>query len=114
MTVLAFRCKTCGRLEEAHHAGEQTSPSSCRVCGNGGHRSGPPSLPGKPEHRPYVTDPSNWEILADATPERLAELGLSKDKVVAHVPVKGGIVDRLPQILERKAVENLAVQDKAN
>jgi hypothetical protein len=33
--VFAFRCRSCGRLEEAGHAGEHFHPHACRVCNAG-------------------------------------------------------------------------------
>ena len=66
----AFRCKNCGRLEPAEHAGERSVPCACSVCGCGvsfDQRSGLPKF-----------DPENWEVLAEATPERLADLGLTE------------------------------------
>lgn len=33
--VFAFRCRNCGQLEEAGHAGEHWHPHACRVCGAG-------------------------------------------------------------------------------
>lgn len=83
-----FRCKTCGHLHDATHAGVRKTPAACACCGAGvsydarGNRTFAPEV---------------WEVLADATPERLAELGLTPDDVVRHQPCH-----------ERDAAQNLA------
>lgn len=102
----AFRCKQCGRLHEAEHAGDNELPHACQVCGEGV-RHGPdfrglaeelckPDLPA--ERRKQIADhlraghndttktlvQSNWEVLSDCTPERLKELGLTKGQVKRH------------------------------
>jgi predicted nucleic acid-binding Zn-ribbon protein len=71
----AFRCKNCGHLHPAEHAGESDLPHGCVVCGAGVMFSprGVKSL-----------DADNWEVLADATPERLEELGLAPEEVARH------------------------------
>ena len=63
---VAFRCKQCGRLHAGADAGELSFPTRCRVCDAQG----------------------KWEVLADATPERLAELGLSSADVAKHTPAR--------------------------
>jgi len=75
-TEKAFRCKFCGYLEGADHAGERNLPLACRVC-NGGVKFHPRTGQKSP-------DPDNWEVLADCTPERLAELGLTAGRVCRH------------------------------
>lgn len=63
----AFRCRTCGRLEPAEHAGENPIPAACSSCGKGVHYELGPG-----EVIPHwVSDPENWEVLADATPAEL-------------------------------------------
>jgi hypothetical protein len=111
----AFRCKNCGRLEHADHAGDNELPHSCRVCGAGVtigfdplslHKELVALVPAgqsltEEEIRaaalklyaklnslpPKTFQPGNWEVLADATPERLAALGLKHDHVSRHKPV---------------------------
>lgn len=63
----AFRCKTCGHLVTSAFAGEARVPTVCPVC--------------------KVGVRTNWEVLADTAPERLAELGLSPTEVERHTPV---------------------------
>ena len=79
----AFRCRACGHLEPAEHAGDCAVPHACCVCAAG------VSFDAKGGR---TFQPENWEVLADATPERLAEIGLAS--VVRHeaggVPPAGG------------------------
>lgn len=102
----AFRCKNCGFLHTVGDAGENEYPHSCRVCGKGVTHSmlhheidqmiakndhqGLAKLAGQVQRKEInVNDqtktvyPDNWEILADASPARLKELGLAKDQVEA-------------------------------
>ena len=74
----AFRCRNCGRLEEAEHAGENLHPHACSVCGCG------VSFDSRTGIKNF--DASNWEVLADASPSRLTELGLTVEDVIRHVP----------------------------
>lgn len=103
----AFRCKTCGRLHAAEHAGENEIPHACCVCGSGV-QYGPnfkdiatrlcdPAL--TPEQRTAIAQEvaaaqnnlvktyqlDNWEVLADCTPEQLKEYGLVADDVERHI-----------------------------
>lgn len=102
---VAFRCKSCGHLHSADHAGEATAPHACTVCGAGVQFSakGVKSL-----------NPENWEVLAECTPERLAELGLEPHHCCKHTPHKKGDnpTGRLPQRFERTAVEGVESVDK--
>ena len=119
---VAFRCRNCGRLHEAEHAGHNSVPHACRVCGHGvvfsntieqalahehvtrhpraveaisratptraykdGERIIDMSLPGATMYKVLVSE--NWEVLADATDERLAEIGAPREHVCRHVPV---------------------------
>lgn len=75
---VAFRCKNCGRLHEAGHAGDADHPHACRVCGAG--------VSFDPRTGQKALDPENWEVLADAPPERLEELGLASQHVEQHAP----------------------------
>jgi len=74
---MGFRCKTCGHLHNSACAGIRTTPTACIVCGAG--VTFTPS-----GTKTYQSD--NWEILADATPERLTELGLTAADVDRHTP----------------------------
>lgn len=74
--IKAFRCKTCGFLEVSDHAAENATPHACRVCGEG--------VAYHPKTGKRTVDADNWEVLADASPERLAELGLTPGQVERH------------------------------
>jgi predicted nucleic acid-binding Zn-ribbon protein len=100
--MLAFRCKTCGHLHPAEHAGESDLPHGCVVCGAGVAFSprGIKSL-----------DPDNWEVLADATPERLEELGLESKHVARH---EGTRFPPTGRTVERTASEGVSGEDRAS
>jgi hypothetical protein len=106
--TVSFRCRNCGRLETSDHAAELELPAACRVCGAGvvfRHaelaamltREGAdvPALAAEIARCDPATKrlvPENWEVLADAPPERLAELGLAPESVAAHEPWPRGQV----------------------
>jgi hypothetical protein len=108
---LAFRCKNCGRLETSDHAAEGEFPHACRVCGAGvvfRHAelaamltepgADVPALAAEIARCDPATKrlvPENWEVLADAPPERLAELGLTPEQVAAHEPWPRGEVPEM-------------------
>lgn len=102
--MFAFRCKNCGYLHPADHAGESDLPHGCVVCGAGVVFSprGVKSL-----------DADNWEVLADAALERLAELGLAPEQVVRHEGKAPSSAKEGPggQHVERFASEDVAGQD---
>lgn len=81
--MFAFRCKSCGRLERAAHAGENALPVACSVCGAG--------VSFTPRGA-KTFDKDNWEVLADAALERIAELGLAPEQIHRHA----GNVDEPP------------------
>lgn len=101
-----FRCKTCGHLESAEHAGEDHLPHACSVCGNGvifaqsredviaKHPPATVLSAEEFEDRVVLAPPwgvkflvfENWEVLADATPERHEELGVDLATVTRHEP----------------------------
>jgi DNA-directed RNA polymerase subunit RPC12/RpoP len=108
-TPVAFRCKNCGRLHEAEHAGENDRPYACRVCGAGvifqhaeltrqlkeslTNKDAPAgealNIADQIARTPpgmKTLDPDNWEVLAEATPERLQELGLAPQHITQHAP----------------------------
>jgi len=114
----AFRCNSCGHLEGADHAGEHAVPHACSCCGAGvclspatkkiADELAAPNC--SVERRKILAaalvklhpffgivdqktfDPANWEVLADATPERLKELGIkecARHKATKGDPVAG-------------------------
>ncbi len=118
----AFRCKNCGHLEPAAHAGECALPHACSVCG-AGVTFGPEKkkveelLQGFADKTPAETaealmklmanpdkkaQPDNWEVLHDAQDARLTELGLTRADVVKHTPAPPS-GNRPPQVLVRDA-----------
>lgn len=130
---VSFRCKNCGRLHEAGHAGEDVHPHACRVCGKGvvfvheeladelakaidaGNTGEALRLTRdikacNPASKRLV--PENWEVLADATPDRLAELGLTPEQVEKHQPWPKGI-NRDPQFVVVEAHDGPVTQDNA-
>lgn len=99
----AFRCKKCGHLEAAEHAGDMAVPLSCSCCGAGvvfrvrelAEEMKAPGVTAErlqelaaliakcaPSEKRF--DPDNWEVLADAASERLAELGLKHCDICSH------------------------------
>lgn len=101
----AFRCKNCGHLHAADAAGQHAHPHACAVCGAGVHFTKEPdkliaelSQASSIDPKLYarfetgvpgtykIVDPAPWEVLADATPERLTELGLTTEEVTRHEP----------------------------
>ena len=99
----AFRCRSCGRLESADHAGQNHKPAACRGCGAGVTFN---SSGGK------TFDKDNWEVLAEATQQRLEELGITEGQVVRHEPSVEKVnahslqraTDARDQLLAKKAV----------
>lgn len=75
--MYAFRCKNCGHLEAASHAGENLKPHACAVCSSG--------VSFNPKTGAKVFDISNWEILASCTQDHLLSLGLD-GQVERHIP----------------------------
>lgn len=131
----AFRCKTCGRLHAAEHAGENEIPHACCVCGSGV-QYGPnfkdiatrlcdPAL--TPEQRTAIAQEvaaaqnnlvktyqlDNWEVLADCTPEQLKEYGLSLEQVVRYIPAKTSSPDKGNTVFI-EAAERSATKDKVS
>jgi hypothetical protein len=103
--MLAFRCKTCGRLHEAGHAGENEVPAACRVCGAGARFD--------PRSAAKVLEPDNWEVLADAPPERLRELGIDAKQVGRHAPAAAGRPVAAPRHAEARAGDGATAGDRA-
>jgi len=69
------------------------------------------SLPGHPSFKFFHHE--NWEVLADATPERLAELGLTPDQVERHEPWPRGSTGRPAQHVHAGAADGPATLDGA-
>lgn len=96
----AFRCRNCGHLVHGEHAGDQAVPYACPVCSGGV----------KWDNKGNKTFcPENWEVLADATPERLKELGLCAEEVHRHTPKKTAISNIHN---ERSAVDSVITKDR--
>ena len=122
----AFRCRNCGRLESAVAAGECAVPHACSCCGAGVVRDATVDL----ELCDHTLDlsrraellskraiakrlvPGNWEILANATPERLRELGLTEvsrhERQLLHAGMR-----REPVDIDIHVAETMGVRDKA-
>lgn len=101
---VAFRCNKCGRLHTSADAAEAAHPHCCRLCGAGVKFS---------ESGVKTASSENWEVLADATPERLAELGLAPDDVERHERWARGEV-RASQNIEVTASDGPGTQDGAS
>ena len=141
--LYSFRCKHCGHMIGGANAAECHVPHACPVCHRGvvyerdlasalahehvqPHRATLPSEAEmtKPYHLGGRVIPlafgikflahENWEVLADATPERLAELGLTTADVCRHTPwAKGATAEnRAPALIERTASEGVQVVDR--
>lgn len=109
-TKPAFRCNACGHLESAEQAGENEYPHACSCCGAG--------IRYDPKTGIKTHDPSNWEILADATKKRLKEIGIEDIGVMKHTARTGLVKGKVSPIttgrhVEVSASENLKSQDKA-
>jgi predicted RNA-binding Zn-ribbon protein involved in translation (DUF1610 family) len=83
----AFRCKACGHLVPAAHAGELAVPLACPVCGGG--------VAWNKGMRTVV--PDSWEVLADMEPEELEKHGLKPEDVERHAPFTTRWVEGEPQ-----------------
>lgn len=118
---VAFRCKNCGRLHEAGHAGELPHPAACQVCGCGvvfrhkelaemleqslqeGDTNTCKSLVKQIQNCDPAAKrllPENWEILSEVSGERLQELGLTAERVTKHTPYKAGSTDHQPKLVK--------------
>ena len=101
----AFRCKACGHLHHAGHAGDNALPHACCVCGSGVVLGMDPA-----DMHAILTDPDlseeqkverietlarrsqgakkyvpeNWEVLAGCDDKTLAKYGLTRDQVTKH------------------------------
>lgn len=129
---VAFRCKTCGCLHTSAYAGAADHPHACRICDEG-IRYFPSLITATEEMRKVLDDPtyqaidgvncrfigprlykvwdrSAWEVLHDATDERLTELGLDRKCVAKHVPGNSGVANVGPaQNIRRDVTEGSAV-----
>ena len=75
--AVAFRCQNCGHLHRGEYAGDNPIPHACVVCGAGVKFS---------DRGAKQLDPKNWEVLADVTPARLKELGLTTKDIERYTP----------------------------
>ena len=132
--LVAFRCRNCGRLHEAEHAGELPHPTACRVCGKGVvfvHEELSDQLlqalqDGKIEEAQRLAReiracnpaskrlvPENWEVLAEAHSDRLAELGLTHEQVERHIPWEKGGNPEAPKFVLAEAHDGPQTSDQA-
>lgn len=100
----AFRCKNCGRLHTSDDAAESAHPHACCVCDAGVRFD----TRGK-----KTPDPSNWEVLADATPKRLSELGLTTEDVERHQSWAKGSSSRKLVAIDVSAEDGPGTKDGA-
>lgn len=118
----AFRCKSCGHLSQAEHAGENDVPHACRVCGKGVTHTGDKNIAeaakalGKIVLEPMpnyykIVDNDNWEVLADCTPERLKELGIEPEHVTKHCGEE--FKERQAKLVAAAATDGIGAKDKA-
>lgn len=129
-TKVAFRCKSCGHLHHASHAGDNSLPHSCCACGAGVHygpdakslesiiaansKSGADlaaAIKTALQNPQKSYDPHNWEVLADASPDRLEELELCSEHIEQHIP-SYVTSNRAPQNVSLVASESTLVADK--
>jgi hypothetical protein len=103
----AFRCRTCGRLEESAAAGERETPAACRSCGAGVTFN---TNTGAKEYHP-----ENWDVLAELPAgerDRLLKFHrLEASAIGTHKPARS-TADREPQDLDRSAAEAIGAEDK--
>jgi hypothetical protein len=109
VSKFAFRCRTCGNLEDSGNAGERDRPAACRVCGAG------VSFDPKTGIKSFQDD--NWDVLAELPPAELKPI-LDKHKlepkdIGKHKPHAAAQAYRAPQDIERYAEDTVGVQDKA-
>lgn len=101
----AFRCKNCGHLVGPEAAGDNARPHACPCCGEGVKFT---------EKGIKYADPDNWEVLAETTPDRLTELGLTPESVDAPPagPAYAGPIG--PKHLHRSTEDAIGAQDKVS
>lgn len=105
----AFKCRECGRLEEAENAGERGLPAACRSCGAGVRfdpRTGAKSY----------DDRANWIVLAELTPDELAPIldnhKLKASQIGRHVPTPPAEKTREPISIALEATESMTAIDE--
>lgn len=128
-----FRCKACGHLHAAEHAGECELPHGCVVCGGGvvfHHSELAKQLTREGITSAEIADlatqiakcdpaskrlvPENWEVLADCDESRLTELGLEPKHVCRHTPLpKEEEAPQAPKHVQVTAGEKTATEDRA-
>lgn len=105
--IAAFRCRNCGHLEDAGHAGDNELPHACSVCGAGvihkprlqqlSAELGDPNC--SPERRVAIAKelsslgderkqliPSNWEVLVEHSGTGVPILGTTVDRTLTDTP----------------------------
>lgn len=131
-TKPAFRCKNCGHLESADHAGEYSHPHLCSCCDAGVLMGF--SMKDLFKAHPFLAELTqaelsartiqngkvirlhhleNWEVLADTHPDELAKMGHTPDTVCRHVPFKTKGMEREPINHVRTANDTLNVRENA-
>lgn len=105
MTKHAFKCNTCGHLEDSANAGERETPAACRTCGAG--VSFDPVSGIKQYH------PENWTVLADLSDDELAALPqrLERKDVAKHKPAPASDPGHEPQDITRTVTEDMSRED---
>src|ERR1019366_1577344 len=68
---------------------------------------------GRRQVGPKTFQPENWEVLADATPERLKELNLEPAEVERHVPAPSTESGRPAQHTSVTAADGTGTKDTA-
>ena len=132
----AFRCKNCGRLHEADHAGENEHPHACCVCGAGVSYNDTVHILSEELADPTLTlerrmaiaqelskaamtttkviKKDNWEVLHLCDDRQLSNYGLTRDDVAEHKPCKSPGHARAPQHVVVHGVEESLITDKAS
>lgn len=100
----AFRCNTCGHLEDSGNAGERHLPAACRTCGAG--------VSFDPRTGQKAYDDANWTVLADETDAELKKAGLTRDDVETHTPAPAADPGHVPMHIVRSTNEDLTVEDR--
>lgn len=132
----AFRCKNCGHLHHADHAGLNDLPHSCCVCGKGVETGFDPKAFAERLRKPMTDqerlalaeelsntvqkkqlDPNNWEVLATCDEPKLAKYGLKPHDVEAHSPKSFALKIAKDAVIDSKqvavlATDGLAAKDK--
>ena len=102
----AFRCRSCGHLEEAGQAGERRVPAACRYCGAG------VTFDSRTGAKTY--DEDNWIVLAELADKELQPIlefhAIARADVVRHRP-KPATASREPQSIDRSVADGIGAAD---